>query len=80
MPSPKVAVIPYIVGETLHVAVEVDGVEVFEGEQPLALLFKHLSECIDPNRADHEAEAYATIFCLEDGVRTINNILGERDE
>lgn len=77
MQKPKVEVIPYLCGRKLHVAVYVCGEEVFEGEQDLAILFKHFSEVVNPMNAEHEAEAYALLDELEAGIDTINNVLGD---
>lgn len=77
MPSPKIAVAPYLHGGKLNVPVDLDGKEVFEGEVSLELLFTHFALCINPSDLGDEAEAYNLIECLENGIRTINNKLGE---
>lgn len=80
MKIPKIGVTPYLCGDTLMMSVEIDGKEAWEGEIPLSLLFKHFAEVIDPNDEGHENEAYSLIHCLEEGVRTVNDVLGADEE
>jgi hypothetical protein len=75
MPSPKVGVTPYLYGNLLHMAVEVNGVE-YNFEADIRTLLKITSECLDPYQVEQENEAYALIEALEDGMRYINDAVG----
>lgn len=72
-------VIPYIYGNKLYTSVVIDG-EEYEYETSLPFLLSATAACIDPYDLEQENEALTLIFTLEDGIREINNVLGDDEE
>jgi hypothetical protein len=79
MHQPKVEVVPFLMGNLLHIAVTVDGVE-FNFESHLPTIFKITAECLDPYNQEHENEGYSLIFAMEEGIRAINDRLGADEQ
>jgi hypothetical protein len=74
MPNQKVEVIPYLVGDVLHISVTVDGKEEIE-EVKLATLFSHFVTVVDLSLETQVLEADQLLCALNRGVEAIRKIL-----